>query len=180
MDGAEGADTGFAADESATNMSPVDETLFASAKVGSASGSDVSGTIDFRQREGVVTVEGRLTGLQPGEHGLHIHETGDCSAADASSAGGHFAPDDDIHGAPDDARQRHHVGDLGNIAAADDGAVTFTKTDAEMSLGSGENSVLDRAIVIHAQADDLGSQPAGDAGKRVGCGVIERTVESAF
>lgn len=129
------------------------------------------GTVTFALGEGDqemrVTVD--LEGLEPGPHGFHIHEVGDCSADDASSAGGHFSPQGTAHGSPDAAEQ--HAGDMGNIEADSDGRV-----DTELTLQglafSGPTSILQRAVVIHSKKDDLESQPSGDSGNRVGCGVI--------
>jgi len=184
---APGEDGEEAAREAAIDPSPEDEMLdmpapdrFAMARIEPASGSDVSGTLNFRQDAETTHIEGSLQGLDPGRHGLHIHVTGDCSAADAASAGGHFGPDDDPHGSPDEPVDRHHVGDLGNIEAGEDGVATFEKSDREMTLGTGDDSIVGRAVIVHAEADDLASQPSGDAGARVGCGVVEREVEPAY
>lgn len=148
-------------------------TKMASAEISPASGSDVSGEVTFRQVGDFVRIEGTLNGLEQGEHGLHIHTRGDCSAKDASSAGGHFAPYGNPHGAPDDINPEHHTGDLGNIAADESGSATFSMSDTEMTLESGETSIVGRAVIVHSNADDFESQPSGDAGNRVGCGVIE-------
>lgn len=150
------------------------------AKLESASGSDVSGTLNFHEDGGETRIRGKLEGLEPGRHALHVHVSGDCSAADASSAGGHFAPDDDPHGDPGTVTERHHVGDLGNIVADDSGVAEIDKTDAEMTLGSGDNTILDRAVIVHARADDMESQPAGAAGDRIACGVVNLEVAPAY
>lgn len=132
---------------------------------------EVEGSVTFSAaedgREMHVAVE--LEGLEPGLHGFHVHEVGDCSADDASSAGGHFNPNDTLHGSPDAAE--HHAGDMGNIVADDNGRVVAELTFRGLSL-SGPASILQKAIVIHSDKDDLGSQPAGNAGSRIGCGVI--------
>jgi len=107
----------------------------------------------------------------PGEHGFHVHENGDCSAPDASSAGGHFNPADHEHAGPDAERQ--HMGDMGNITAGEDGTA---RVDAEYRFlvldPEADNSIMGKAVVVHAGADDMSSQPSGDAGARVACGVI--------
>lgn len=111
-----------------------------------------------------------VSGLSPGEHAFHIHETGDCSAADFASAGGHFNPEEHAHGYLDPAGI--HAGDLPNIFADDAGVVHIQALAAGLTLGD----VLDAdgsALVIHAGADDYVSQPSGAAGGRVACGVIE-------
>lgn len=157
-----------------------DKTLFAEAEIASASDSDVGGTIRFNQDGELLRIEGQLVGLSPGRHGLHIHTEGDCSAPDASSAGGHFAPDDDPHGSPREPDERHHVGDLGNFVADENGVAEVSKTDLEMTLAPAEDTIAGRAVIIHAEADDLASQPSGDAGARVGCGVVQIVPDPAY
>jgi len=135
-----------------------------------ASGSGVSGTVTFVRQPTGVEVHIVLEGLTPGAHGLHVHETGDCSAADAMTAGDHFNPGHAPHGGRD-ATERH-AGDLGNVMADGAGKVDVTFTDRMLAL-SGESSILGRAVIVHADADDLVSQPVGNSGARVACGVIE-------
>ncbi len=132
-------------------------------------GSDASGTVTFTRSGSSITVEADIEGLTPGLHGFHIHEYGDCSAPDATSAGGHFNPDDSEHGGPND--EERHVGDLGNIEAGEDGRATFELTDTVISF-TGPNSIIGRAVVVHENEDDLTSQPTGDAGGRLACGII--------
>ncbi len=131
----------------------------------------VHGTVTFLQESGGVRVKAEVTGLTPGKHGFHIHEKGDCSAPDGSSAGGHFNPGGMAHGAPD-ADQRH-AGDLGNLVADESGKATLNWLDKHLSF-TGTNSIVGRGVIVHAKADDMKSQPAGDAGGRIACGVIER------
>lgn len=128
--------------------------------------SGVAGTILLTQQEGLVHVTGEITGLKPGEHGFHIHMFGDLRAADGTSAGGHYNPEGHPHGGPD-SRERH-AGDLGNIKADAKG---IAKVDAKVK-GLSVHKVLGRALVVHADPDDLKSQPAGNAGPRIGVGVI--------
>ncbi|CAN5323046.1 hypothetical protein BH24PSE2_BH24PSE2_01020 [soil metagenome] len=116
-----------------------------------------------------VLVTGTIEGLAAGKHGFHVHELGDCTAPDGASAGGHFNPDDQPHGGPDQAAR--HAGDLGNIEAAEGGSVTLDLQDDRLAM-TGAQSIIGRALVVHAQADDLKSQPSGKAGARVACGVI--------
>ena len=132
-------------------------------------GNKVTGTVTFTPGADGVQVHAELTGLTPGKHGFHIHEFGDCSAADLSSAGGHFNPGHQSHAGPD-ASERH-VGDMGNIEADASGKATLDYLDHQMSLGDEEDSVTGRSVVVHAKADDLKSQPAGNSGARIGCGV---------
>ena len=133
------------------------------------SNSKVSGKLDFAEKDGSVTISGTISGLTPGKHGFHIHEIGDCSASDGSSAGGHFNPTKHDHGAPDSALR--HLGDLGNIDASESGVTEINIHDSEISL-SGAQTIVGRSIVIHQNADDLKTQPSGASGDRIACGVI--------
>ncbi|HZR06867.1 MAG TPA: superoxide dismutase family protein [Candidatus Udaeobacter sp.] len=135
-------------------------------------GNKVSGTVTFTEQADGVKVRAEITGLTPGNHGFHVHEFGDCSAADASSAGGHFNPTHKPHAGPD-APERH-VGDMGNVQADASGKATLEYVDHQISLSNDEQSAIGRSVVVHAKADDLKSQPAGDSGARVACGVIGR------
>lgn len=133
-------------------------------------GNDVEGVVLFSNTEEGVRVGAQVSGLRPmSTHGFHIHEFGDCRAADASSAGGHLNPAGLPHGAPESAQR--HVGDLGNLIANDAGVAQTNVVDPELSF-AGDNSILGRAVVLHANADDLESQPSGAAGPRIACGVI--------
>ena len=131
-------------------------------------GNQAQGTVVFSQEADGVRVMADLTGLAEGDHGFHIHEKGDCSAADGTSAGGHFNPHDTVHGAPDAAER--HVGALGNITADADGQARYDRLDTHLEL-SGDNSIIGLAVIVHALPDDF-SQPYGAAGARVACGVI--------
>lgn len=132
-------------------------------------GNDVRGTVTFTRNNSVVKIVAELEGLTSGKHGFHIHESGDCSAPDAASAGGHFNPDNSDHGGPAD--QKRHVGDLGNIEAGEDGRARLELEDSKLTF-AGSNSIIGRAVVVHTGEDDLTSQPTGDAGGRIACGVI--------
>lgn len=132
--------------------------------------SGVTGSIGFEADGDVVRITGSVQGLEPGDHGFHVHEHGDLSDREqGKSAGGHFAPHGHEHGRPSD--ERRHVGDLGNITADDNGIAVIDMTDDVIAL-SGEHSIIRRSIVVHAQPDDFG-QPTGNAGARVAFGVIE-------
>lgn len=152
---------------------PEEPVLGAIAMLEPTEGHAARGKVTFRYEGGVVTISGTISGLEPGTHGFHIHEFGDCSAPDASSAGGHFAPDGDPHGPPDSDPSMHHVGDLGNIIANLEGVAHFDLTDSEMTLSFGRKSIVGRSVVVHQGADDFGSQPSGAAGPRIACGVIK-------
>ncbi|GHD68654.1 superoxide dismutase family protein [Jeongeupia chitinilytica] len=130
------------------------------------SGQTATGKVGFRQSGDTLLLDVTLSGLTPGQHGFHVHEKGDCSAPDASSAGGHFNPDKHQHGSPD--APDHHAGDLGNVVAGADGRVSTSITVRGVQL----DTLRGRALVVHAGADDLKSQPAGNSGARIACGVI--------
>jgi Cu-Zn family superoxide dismutase len=132
-------------------------------------GSNVHGVVTFTKVENGIKIVADIEGLTPGKHGFHIHEYGDCSAPDGTSAGGHFNPDNKKHGATDAAER--HVGDMGNVTADADGNAHFEWTDNLMTF-SGPHSIIGRGVIVHAGEDDLVSQPTGDAGSRVACGVI--------
>ena len=144
------------------------ETTKAIAVLHPAAGSQVMGTVTFTKTGDTVQVVADITGLKPGKHGFHIHEFGDCSAADASSAGSHFNPTKMPHGAPDAAER--HAGDLGNLEADSTGKAHLELKDNMLKL-SGENSILGRGLIVHEKVDDW-SQPTGNAGGRVACAVI--------
>jgi Cu-Zn family superoxide dismutase len=137
-----------------------------------SAGNKVSGTVTFTEVADGVQVHAEISGLTPGNHGFHVHEFGDCSAADASSAGAHFNPTNKPHGGPDAAER--HVGDMGNVQADASGKTKLEYVDHQISLTNDQRSVIGRSVVVHAKADDLKSQPAGDSGARVACGVIGR------
>jgi Cu-Zn family superoxide dismutase len=130
----------------------------------------VTGKITFTQVTGGVRIVGDVDGLKPGEHGFHVHEHGDCGGKDAAAAGGHFNPTNKPHGGPDSPER--HVGDLGNLVADANGLAHYDRIDKVISL-EGENSIIGRSIVIHADRDDYTTQPTGASGPRIGCGLIE-------
>jgi superoxide dismutase, Cu-Zn family len=132
-------------------------------------GNNVDGIITFTKTSDGILVKGDIHGLTPGKHGFHIHECGDCSAVDGSSAGGHFNPTNMPHGAPMDMKR--HEGDMGNIEADNSGNAHVEYTDKMMNL-SGPDSIIGRGIIVHKGTDDLKTQPTGNSGARVACGVI--------
>ena len=146
-----------------------DEPTKAIAVLHPTKGSNVEGTVTFTKAGDEIKVVADLTGLTPGKHGFHVHEFGDCSSPDGKAAGGHFNPGKSPH-AGHDATPRH-VGDLGNIEADSSGKAHLELTDKMMTM-SGENSIIGRGLIVHEKADDLKTQPTGDAGGRVACGVI--------
>lgn len=146
------------------------------ANLGSASASLVSGRVTLTPAAGGVRVSGEVGGLSPGSsHGFHVHEKGDCSAVDASSAGAHFNPFNAPHGRAGSGA--HHAGDADNIVASSDGVAKVDVLLRGVTLGGGAvNDIAGRAVVVHAVPDDYSSQPAGNAGARVACGVIKATM----
>ena len=133
-------------------------------------GNAASGTVSFWKDGDAVVVTARVSGLTPGPHGFHIHEKGDCSAPDATSAGGHFNPQGKPHGHPDQAD--HHAGDMPQLVADASGNANLTATLKTVGIGSGPADIVGRGLVVHAAADDFKTQPTGNSGARVACGVI--------
>ena len=154
-------------------VSAEDETVTAEAVLSPTEGNSVTGSVRFTATEDGVRVDGAITGLAPGSHGFHVHENGDCSAPDGTSAGGHYAPSDSPHGGPDAVASNRHMGDLGNLEVDDTGAVKFNFTDPVLAM-EGDDSIIGKAVIVHAGEDDLTSQPSGAAGPRVACGVIRQ------
>lgn len=137
-----------------------------------ASGSLVSGKLTAAPIHDGVRITGEVGGLSRGStHAIHIHEKGDCSAADATSAGGHFNPSQQAHGRA--GNDPHHGGDMDNIVADANGVARVDVRALGVSLGGGATDIGGRAVVVHAMPDDYTSQPAGNAGARVACGVIQ-------
>ncbi len=141
----------------------------ARADINPAQGQKVKGIVTFEKVTGGVRVVADIEGLTPGKHGFHIHEKGECTQPDFVSAGAHFNPDNQPHGGPDS--EKHHVGDLGNLKAGPDGKAHYDRIDSVITL-EGDHSVLNRSVIVHADPDDYVSQPAGNAGARIGCGII--------
>ncbi len=143
------------------------------AKLEAKSGSKASGTLYLEDHYGGLIVQGSISGLKPNaKHAIHVHEKGDCKAKDASSAGDHFAHAGQAHGAP--GSKDSHAGDLGNIQADKDGKADVNIYVKGINLkANSEGSVVGRSLIVHAGEDDLKSQPSGNSGKRIACGVIE-------
>lgn len=141
----------------------------------STSGSDLKGTVTFAGTESSninLTVE--LSGIAPGQHAVHIHETGDCSASDGTSAGGHWNPMGVNHGHRLEDEE-FHKGDIGNITIGNDSTGTLSMEIEGWTIGGDSTSnILNRAVIVHAGPDDFTSQPSGAAGARIGCGVIKK------
>jgi Cu-Zn family superoxide dismutase len=133
-------------------------------------GNNVGGKVDFEQKGDKVFVTAIVSGLAPGEHGFHIHEKCDCSSGDGMSAGGHFNPTGKAHGSP--SAPDHHTGDMPMLVADGYGKASFSAEITGMTIGSGPTDIVGKAVVVHKDADDFKTQPAGNSGPRVACGVI--------
>jgi len=134
-----------------------------------AAGSKVQGVVTFQTTEAGVRVVADITGLTPGRHGFHIHEFGDCTSADFTSAGPHFMAPGQTHGSPMDSVS--HAGDMGNLEADSTGHAHAEWTDSHIAL-AGPNSIVGRGVIIHEKEDDLKTQPTGNSGARIACGTI--------
>jgi superoxide dismutase, Cu-Zn family len=141
----------------------------AEAQLKPTQGNTAAGTVSFSQEGGAVRVRASVSGLTPGAHGFHIHDKGDCSAPDATSAGGHFNPGGKPHGAPDHAE--HHAGDLPQLVADAAGDARLDALLPGLAIGEGVD-VVGRGVIVHAAADDFKTQPTGNSGARIACGVI--------
>lgn len=139
----------------------------------SKSESNATGTVSFTEKDGVVKMEAKLSGLKPGTHAIHIHEKGDCSAPDGKSAGGHWNPTFEKHGKWGDA-EGYHKGDIGNFEADENGDGSISMQTDEWCIGcdDAKKNILGKGIIVHQGADDFTSQPSGAAGARVSCGGI--------
>ncbi|MCS6915592.1 MAG: superoxide dismutase family protein [Myxococcales bacterium] len=137
------------------------------------SSTGLSGRATFVEKAGRVHVRIEVRTAPPGPHGVHIHEKGDCSDAGFLKAGGHFNPGNTPHGGP--GTTVRHAGDFGNITVQADGTGVLELETDQITLDSGPQSVIGRAIIVHERADDLTTQPTGNSGSRIGCGVISAT-----
>jgi Cu-Zn family superoxide dismutase len=145
----------------------------ANAKLADASGKNV-GTVELRQTPNGVIVHAEFTGLPPGTHAFHVHAVGKCEPPSFDSAGGHFNPENHQHGFAVDGGW--HSGDLPNITVPADGKVTVDVLATELSVSDGEKKMLDAdgaALIVHEGVDDYTTQPTGNAGKRLACGVVQ-------
>ncbi len=140
------------------------------AQMAATTGNNATGMVTFAEVAGGIQVVARFEGVPEGEHGFHIHEKGDCSSGDGTSAGGHWNPEGVDHAGRDAATR--HVGDLGNISADADDVAKAEFVDIILTF-DGANSIIGKGFILHVDEDDLISQPAGAAGARISCGVIE-------
>jgi Cu-Zn family superoxide dismutase len=144
----------------------------ARAALAPTAGNQTSGEVRFEPRGDEVRVVAKVSGLAPGGHGFHIHEKGDCRAPDAMSAAGHFNPTGKPHGDP--ARADHHGGDMPMLVADAAGIATLDVAIDTVTIGGGATDLVGRAVIVHKDADDYRTQPTGNSGARVACGVIAR------
>jgi Cu-Zn family superoxide dismutase len=150
------------------SLAQAQEVMKATAQLEPKSGSQVTGTVTFTKVGDEIQVVADIQNLKPGKHGFHIHEKGDCSAADAASAGAHFNPTQKHHGGP--MTLDHHAGDLGNIEA-DASGKAHLDWKGKLSL-SGKDSIIGKSVVVHEKEDDLKTDPSGNSGARIACGAI--------
>jgi Cu-Zn family superoxide dismutase len=171
--GTGGNKSGEGEESGSTDMQEEQTTATATATMEPASGSNVTGQAKFTDEgNGRVRFELTVENISPGEHAVHLHEKGDCSAADASSAGGHWNPTMKPHGKRGDGPC--HKGDVGNMTVGEDGKGTLDVTVDGWSIGGPDSTnVVGKAVIVHEKADDFTTQPTGNAGGRLSCGVIK-------
>ena len=158
-------------------MEPMEEESMASpsavAQMEAKSGSNVSGTVTFTSVEAGIHLMVDLKGVSPGKHAIHLHEFGDCSAPDGTSAGGHWNPTSEAHGHISETDE-FHFGDIGNLEVGEDSTVTYETTIEIWNIGEDESAnIVGKSVIVHAGEDDFTSQPTGNAGGRIACGVIQ-------
>jgi Cu-Zn family superoxide dismutase len=143
---------------------------------GTAPDSKITGTVTLTEEKGGLTVVARVANVPPGAHGFHIHAVGSCADM-GKAAGGHFNPDKSPHGLyPMDGPMKAMAGDMGNIVVGSDGIGDFSVFMPGLTLNSGKYAVNGLSVILHEKKDDF-SQPAGNAGSRIGCGIIETQVK---
>lgn len=145
----------------------------ATATLAPTAGNTTSGTVTFTQKGDKVMVNAKASGLTPGGHGFHVHEKGDCSASDGMSAGGHFNPTGKPHGDPN--APDHHAGDMPMLQADASGNATLSAELGPMTVGSGVTDIVGKSVIVHKDADDFKTQPTGNSGARVACGIISKS-----
>jgi Cu-Zn family superoxide dismutase len=165
-------------EESVTNTESVDSSRAeATDKItvllDSKSGSTAKGNVVFRQRSNTVSMTAVFSGLEEGEHAVHLHEKSDCSSDDGSSAGGHWNPTAQPHGEWGD-EAGYHKGDIGNFTVNANGTGTITFVTDEWCIGCSDDAkdIIGKSVIVHQGTDDFKSQPSGAAGSRVSCGGI--------
>jgi Cu-Zn family superoxide dismutase len=163
-----------AEESSETDASPTDAATESVAILQGTNGSQVTGSATFTEvGDESVKIELSISNAAPGSHAVHLHEKGDCSAVDASSAGGHWNPTDTAHGKRGSGE--FHKGDIANMTVDEAGNGSLEMTVQGWTIGDATSSdILNKAVIIHDGPDDFTSQPSGAAGNRVACGVIEK------
>ena len=136
-------------------------------------GNASSGSVDFVQKGNKVLVTAKMSGLSPGAHGFHIHDKGDCSSGDGMSAGGHFNPQGKPHAHP--TAPDRHAGDMPMLQANASGEAALSFELDVITIGGGATDIVGRAVIVHKDPDDFTTQPTGNSGARVACGVIRKT-----
>jgi Cu-Zn family superoxide dismutase len=136
------------------------------ARIAEIGGSGVNGRLVFQHAGAFISIQGEVTGLTKGKHGLHVHEGKVCD-----QRGGHYNPSATPHGSPDQPYHLRHVGDLGNLVATEGGTARYSRIDALARL-AGPHSIVGRALVVHQGEDDYTSQPSGNSGTEIACGII--------
>lgn len=156
----------FSIGASAQGMAHVD--------VKDATGKSVGMAMITAAKDGGVSIAVDFKGLPPGEHALHFHQTAKCEAP-FTSAGGHFNPGMKKHGSENP--EGPHAGDMANFTVAADGSVKTTITNSKVTLGAGDNSIYANggtALMVHAKGDDMKTDPSGNAGDRIACGLVTK------
>ncbi len=143
--------------------------IVTSAIINPIQNNSVKGIVRFTKEKKGIRITATVHGLTPGKHGFHIHNNGNCGGDNGTCAGDHFNPTNAPHGSPTDAFV--HAGDLGNLVADESGTAQYNELNYNIAF-SGPRSILGRSVIVHADPDDLHSQPNGNSGKRIGCGVI--------
>lgn len=152
---------------------------FARAQLSPTKGNTTHGVVTFKSIGAKVLVTAEVNGLKPNaEHGFHVHEKGDCSSGDGMSTGGHFNPEGKPHGAH--GSSAHHVGDLPSLVADANGKAKLTFETSSITVGSGAADVLGKGLIVHRDPDDYKTQPTGNAGPRLACAVIEKTMPGSM
>lgn len=156
---------------SGTTGSGAPAAVMATATFVPKAATNTGGMMTFTQDSEGVTMVVVVTGLAPGKHGLHLHEKGECSEPDFATAGEHFNPDGQPHACPPEMSR--HAGDFGNIEVGADGTGRMQLRTDRLTLDSGPNSAVGRAVIIHDMADDCTTQPSGGSGVRLGCAIVK-------
>jgi Cu-Zn family superoxide dismutase len=151
---------------------PAGKAASATTQLAATQGNRVNGVVTFTQSGDKLLVLAEVSGLTPGLHGFHIHEKGDCSAPDGTSAGGHFNPSGKAHGSPEQGD--HHAGDMMQLVADANGNARQGSYIGGVTLDDGPNGIIGRSVIVHAAPDDYKTQPTGNSGARQACGVIVR------